>query len=1260
MAKDITDSSSLSSKLSKEVKNMQDKPDDGKDSEQLSIHYKSDNKKKFEEESAASDRLSQEKLVINAHKKLESDIVHDIEILKNAFNQQHNPNYYYQASDITLIQRQIMQKHSADFVIHEPIGNDHAIQPITRKLIASLDLIKPTLCIYNLGNFHWVTFAALRKAEGSTIVLYKDSLGYANLSFEKQIRDIDKTVQFIVNNNQEQTNGVDCGIFALQNMQVMATKLSQGQDEFVKVFAGFKGFCNLVQARELRENTFAKELVIGKEQEMNDELVKAEKLMQLRSQHQSEAEAIVTTLKKQGQELFGIYSIKSFSNKLQSETNTIYVDIATSPDTDLESSNYIYQYRIALSKDLKTSSKEIAKNINKALHVINEGSAELAEFNSELAMLINEQQINIIPKNPKKAVSVEAPLPYIKMEELIDNLSLGNNQSLKHEVKLIISLKKSLPEGFTTDIRELIQEYVDSTPLTTQQMILNDISNGIPRLDSTTKAVKPKEEFTAKSNLREKAAVFQRFFKEAILIKGINKEESYFKISDTIKFIKDVIEPFTANQGVYDNTVFVMGPSGVGKSTLMNYIAGKDLFLKKHGNVLGIFPQNEDSIAYVGKGGGSTTLAPNIWSANTQHLQGTTFIDCAGDFDSSGTIIEIINSKIKLIIAQNARNAKVLIVTSQDSLGASGSYGKVFKEGLEKSAQFLSNISYFEDSIGLIVSHAGRREETNETIEACLRNVISNPQVERYKTTLDNLLTNKYMTTFSKYSDEIAEGAIYTPPDWNANQRRQIIDLINKITFKPIPSGLFSDSSSPEVREQMGKAFEILKDKAIDLLQISIGNALQHKIVIHAAGLKNFVQFIEEGIICSQVKTGLVSYVQYLNKHKFFSITSSDEIKKLNEELEFVAQFTKNHGDSNHIEEEWSNLIGTNILFKELLDDAKLIIHQADGIFSSFVERNKLITIGCFGKYSEQLKAFFTNLHAAYKDKASIESHKNDDKYYCYPTEKQFKGMKQVSYTEQETYWEPESYTKTVPYQDVENYTEKRLVEPPATDTFAAQVGFYPYRLRDLYPGEFYKCPYINSTGHIVDSYSGNLIDVTQYDNGRAKWYKEKSLDPVYTYRIIKIEGGSYYKFYTDETKARAVMKERTETDYKQVKKDKTVTKHRNEPEFHDVKVKKFDETKYNKDIKEATTTIDNLKKHISDTLNCIKQINIKEKQNLQLKITDSVVEAARKNCLTDPIKSDGFKELFKELNEEWKYLEYESQALLDYQMELAGGCLGD
>jgi len=692
------------------------------------------------------------------------------------------------------------------------------------------------------------------------------------------------------------------------------------------------------------------------------------------------------------------------------------------------------------------------------------------------------------------------------------------------------------------------------------------------------------------TNLRKKIAELQRIFNEAVAPNN-HEENNYLKISNILNHMQSILEPFIQNKEVYDNTVFLIGPTGVGKSTLLNYIAGKDLFFKTYNDKPGIFPQDNERIAYVGQGEGSTTAVPNIWHANTRDFQNVTFIDCAGDFDSSGIITEVINSKIKSIIAQNVKNAKILTVTSQDSISPSGSYGIIFKNGLEKSAQFLNDINYFQGSIGLIVSHAGRISNTNKTIESYLKSVSNNPQIEKYKPVIEDLIQHNRIAIFSKYSDEITENDIYTSPMWNLDQRNKIIDLIKNITFQKIPKGLFNDSSSVEVREQMSIAFEILKSKAIDLLQSSITQALQHKLIIRATELETFTKFIEEKV-SNKLNTGLIDYVKHLNHHNFLKVLISEDIKKLGQELEFLAPFTKAHYQSQQIKENWGTIVNANLLFKDILYEAKIIIHEAEELFSSFVEKTKIITTGCFGENSKKLKTLFTDLFNSYKNKVNVESNKNDDKYYFYETEKKFIGFKQVPYTEEREYTVSEPYIDKVPYQELEHYTEKRMV------------------------------PEI------------------RVDNGRKKI---SSLFP----KVIMVE--------EDFPLTRPVTKYKDEIKYHDVKKHDTITRNKDVPEYQDVQVKKFNETKYNQDLKNINVTITDLKDKVNDVLSQVKAINLAKKCNLSLNLTNKVEDYAKTQCFTNLEKYNEVKTNFSYLNEEWKYLEYEAQALSQYESEIMG-----
>ena len=200
----------------------------------------------------------------------------DLDIFQNAFNQKDNSSYYYQATDIRSIQKQIMQSYSDNFSIHEPIGDNQVLSDTIKVLITSLDE-KPTLCVYNIGNRHWVSFAALRM-EDQTIILYKDSMGGSNPKLEKAIKLRIPGAKFKANTSKEQTSGVECGIFALQNMKIMAEQISYDKEGFSGRFKEYTGFCSLKEAKALRAEAFADQYVVGKYHEMLDEAGKAEAL----------------------------------------------------------------------------------------------------------------------------------------------------------------------------------------------------------------------------------------------------------------------------------------------------------------------------------------------------------------------------------------------------------------------------------------------------------------------------------------------------------------------------------------------------------------------------------------------------------------------------------------------------------------------------------------------------------------------------------------------------------------------------------------------------------------------------------------------------------------------------------------------------------------------------------------------------------------------------------------------------------------------
>lgn len=217
---------------------------------------------------------------------------------------------------------------------------------------------------------------------------------------------------------------------------------------------------------------------------------------------------------------------------------------------------------------------------------------------------------------------------------------------------------------------------------------------------------------------------------------GDYNEEKYSDVSKIVQFMQSDTKPLKADS--LKQATFIVGPSGAGKSTLMNDLAKEKNLMIAENSSGGLMLKACDSVTNIGVGEGSTTLFPTAWSPT--HLTGI-FLDCAGEGDTGGVIARAINALIKSVIASNVEQAKLLFVTSQSSLGSEGSYGESFKKSLDANAQFLNDINYFKESIAFVVSHAGLRSNTHETVIKCIQTILNNHKsLENYKSAVTSVL----------------------------------------------------------------------------------------------------------------------------------------------------------------------------------------------------------------------------------------------------------------------------------------------------------------------------------------------------------------------------------------------------------------------------------------------------------------------------------------------------------------------------------------
>lgn len=196
---------------------------------------------------------------------------YDSEALKNAFNQQDNPEYWLKGSDLDAIIEGsgFLERYKEAFTLYS-----HTNEADLRETLEK-DISKdtPILCIYNTGN-HWVTFAIIDD-NGTKTVLYKDPSGGAidpeleailtsqNIGIKKE------NVQVHENNEQGEDND-HCGIMALENMAIMAQNLNaedkEQRENFIGNFADTKvtEFCTLEEAKRYRTHEYPKHYLEGR------------------------------------------------------------------------------------------------------------------------------------------------------------------------------------------------------------------------------------------------------------------------------------------------------------------------------------------------------------------------------------------------------------------------------------------------------------------------------------------------------------------------------------------------------------------------------------------------------------------------------------------------------------------------------------------------------------------------------------------------------------------------------------------------------------------------------------------------------------------------------------------------------------------------------------------------------------------------------------------------------------------------------------
>ena len=322
--------------------------------------------------------------------------------------------------------------------------------------------------------------------------------------------------------------------------------------------------------------------------------------------------------------------------------------------------------------------------------------------------------------------------------------------------------------------------------------------------------------------------------------------------------------------------VMVLGLSGTGKTTLINYLNGvplvclKDPITRKW--ILDIAP-NATSLPCgftIGHTSASQTIYPAVYTPPDEEYS---YVDNPGFQDTRGVAMEIANNFFRLYATEQAMEFKFLLLTTHDDIKLRG---QQFRDTIKRFSEILGifseadvkNLSY---SVAIVITRVENDGDTDEEMKYFLSMQLKQILIEEdnagrltpnEKKVFTGIIDNKFVEVFSNPKIEGPVGD---------KQSKQIISLIESMNYFKKEDAKFRvtipSTFVTTIFEYTLDRYSTFKQKIQTILQQNLSylikNVLEEATVIEEVMQVESI-FRDVVSTCSQ-KLNLQTFIDYLN-----------------------------------------------------------------------------------------------------------------------------------------------------------------------------------------------------------------------------------------------------------------------------------------------------------------------------------------------------------------------------------------------------------